>query len=125
MERTLAKEISENPCGSSNREGFGEFAPIRMIVRIGKKQRYPHEEPKRHEHDGKQASSEKRHPIRNQSHGREGEENSCDYGPEHLTGRKPLRDENGGSVKIKRLFESKGRGADAEKNAADAIQRLK
>jgi len=39
----LAEEISENPCCSSNREGLGVFAPIRMTVEIRKKQRYPHE----------------------------------------------------------------------------------
>jgi hypothetical protein len=39
----LAEEISENPCCSGNREGLGVFAPIRMIVGIRKKQRYPHE----------------------------------------------------------------------------------
>jgi hypothetical protein len=27
----LAEEISENPCCSGNREGLGDFAPIRMI----------------------------------------------------------------------------------------------
>ena len=39
----LAEEISENPRCSGNREGLGGFAPIRMIVGIRKKQRYPHE----------------------------------------------------------------------------------
>jgi hypothetical protein len=39
----LAEKISENPCCSGNREGLGVFAPIRMIVGIRKKQRYPHE----------------------------------------------------------------------------------
>jgi hypothetical protein len=39
----LAEEISENPCGSGNREGLGEFAPIRMTMGSRKKQRYPDE----------------------------------------------------------------------------------
>jgi len=39
----LAEHISENPDCSGNCEGFDGFAPIRMIVGIRKKHRYPHE----------------------------------------------------------------------------------
>jgi hypothetical protein len=39
----LAMEIGENPCCSGNSEGLGVFAPIRIIVGIRNKQRYPHE----------------------------------------------------------------------------------
>jgi hypothetical protein len=39
----LTEEISENPYCSGNCEGLGGFVPIRMIVGIRKKQRYPHE----------------------------------------------------------------------------------
>src|ERR1700728_3658977 len=60
----LAEEISENPCCSGNREGLGGFAPIRMIVGIGNKQRHPHEYPQEHQHHGQKAGREKRHSIR-------------------------------------------------------------
>ncbi len=43
IEPIVAEEIRENPCGSGDREGFGEFAPIRMTVRTRKNQRHPHE----------------------------------------------------------------------------------
>ena len=67
----LAKEISENPRCSGNREGFGGFTPIRTIVEIGKNQRHPHQEPKDHEHDGQKTSREKRQSIRKKSNRRE------------------------------------------------------
>src|SRR5271157_1049164 len=118
----LAEEISENPCCSGNREGLGVFAPIRMIVGIREKQRYPHEYPKDHEHHCQKASREKCHSIRKKSHSRKCEQNSRRYRPKHLSWRNPLRDKFGGSVKIKRLFEGKGSGTDAQKNAADAMK---
>src|ERR1700722_4023930 len=121
----LAEEISENPCCSGNREGLGGFAPIRMTVWIGKKQRYPHEQPKAHHHHCQQASREKCHSIRKKSHGRECEQNSRRYRPKHLTWRKPFRNKTGGRVKIKRLFEGKGSGTDAQKNAADPMNRFR
>ena len=67
----LAEEISKNPCCPGNREGLGDFAPVRMTVGIGKKQRYPHQQPKEHEHRGQKASGEKCDSIGKQSHGRE------------------------------------------------------
>ena len=120
----LAEEISKNPCCSGNREGLSGFAPIRMIVGIRKKQRYPHEQPKDHDHHCQQASREKCYSIRKKSHRRECEQNSRRYRPKHLTWRKPLRNKLGGSVKINRLFEGKGSGTDAQKNAADQIKRF-
>jgi len=121
---TLAEEISENPCCSGNREGLGDFAPIRMTVGIRKKQRHPHEQPKEHEHHSQQANGEKRHAIRKKSNSRECEQNSRRYCPKHLTWRKPLRNKSDSRTKIKRLFEGKGNGTDAQKNAADPIQRF-
>ena len=64
MKPELAEEIRENPCCSGNREGLCGFAPIRMIVGIRNKQRYPHEYPKDHEHHCQKASREKCHSIR-------------------------------------------------------------
>lgn len=120
----LGEEISEDPCYTGNREGFGGFAPIGMAVGTFKKKWYPDNQAKEQEHQGQQASGEKRHPIRKKSHSREREESSRRYGPKHLTWRKPFRDKGGGRGKIKSLFESKGSSADAEKNAADAIPRF-
>src|SRR5208282_1399937 len=124
IQSVLAEEISENPCCSGNREGLDGFAPIGMTAGIGKKQRYPHDEPKEDEHQCEQASGEKRHSIRKKSQSRECEENSGRYRPKHLTWRNPLGHKNGGIGKIKRLFERKGSGTDAHKNAADPILRL-
>src|SRR5207249_12314878 len=95
-----------------------------MTAGIRKKQRYPHEEPKDHKHHGQQASGEKRHSIRKKRHSRECERNSRRYRPKHLTGRKPLRNKTGGSVKINRLFEGKGSDTHAQKNAADPFKRF-
>ena len=120
----LAEEISENPCGSGNRESLGDFAPIRMTAGSRNKQRYPHEQAKDNEHQCEQASGEKRDSIRKKSQSREREQNSGRYRPKHLTWRKPLRNKNGGSVEICRLFEGKGSGTDAQKNAADPIKRF-
>src|SRR5580692_11873386 len=117
----LAEEINDNPCCSGNREGLDGLAPIRMVAGIGKQQRYPHKQPKEHEHHCQKASGEKRHAIGKKSHGRERKENSGRYGPEHLTGRKPFGNKTGGRVKIKCLFEGKGSGTQAQKNAADVI----
>src|SRR5580658_1766587 len=113
----LAEEISENPCCSGNRESLGVFAPVRMTVGVRNNQRYPHEEPKAHDHPCHEANRDKRHSIRKQSHGRECEQNSRRYRPKHLRGRNPLRNEIGGSAKIERLFEGKGSDTNAEKNA--------
>ena len=46
----LAEEIGENPDCSGNREGLGEFAPIRVTAGIGKKQRNPDEQSEAYEH---------------------------------------------------------------------------
>src|SRR5690349_6181154 len=112
----VGEEIGENPGYSGNCEGLGGFAPIRMIAGIGKKQRYPHEKPKKHQHQGQQASGEKRQSIGKKSHSRECEENSRGYRPEHRSWRKPLRNKTGSVFQIKRLFESKGSGTEAQKN---------
>src|SRR5260370_39551223 len=117
-----AEKISENPCRSGNREGLGEFAPIRMTAGIREKQRYPHEQPKDQEHHRQQASCEKCQSIRKKSHSRKCEQNSGRYRPKHLTGRNPLRNKIGGSAKIKRLFEGKGNSTDAQQNAGDPIK---
>src|SRR5208282_2763496 len=120
----LAEEIGENPCCSGNREGLDGFAPIRMTAGIGKKQRNPHEQAKEDEHQCEQASGEKRDLIRKKSHSGECEENSGRYRPKHLAGRKPLGNKAGGRAKIKRLFEGKGSGTDAQKNAANPMKRF-
>src|SRR5208283_766320 len=124
IRRIQAEEIGENPCGAGNREGFGGFTPIRMIAGIGKKQWHPDEQAEGHEHQGRQASGEKRHAIRKKSQRRKCEEKSRGYGPKHRTWRKPLGNKTGGSVEIKRLFEGKGNGTDAQKNAAEAIKHV-
>ena len=121
----LAEEISENPCCSGNREGLDGFAPSGMTVGIRDNQRYPHEQHKDQEHHCQQAGGEKCHSIGKKSHGRECEQNSRRYRPKHLTWRKPLRNKMGGSAKINRLFESKGSGTDAQKDAADPIKRFR
>ena len=97
----LAEEISENAGCSGNREGLGVFAPIRMIVGIGNKQRYPYKWAKDHKHHCQQAGREKRYSIRKKSYSRECEQDCRRDCPKHLTWRKPLRNKSGGSVKIK------------------------
>src|SRR5690349_10633589 len=97
---SAAGEVSENPCCPGNLEGLGAFAPIRMIAGIRKKQRYPHDQPKDHEHQCEQASREKRLSIGKKSHSRECEQPGRRYRPKHLAWRKPLRNQTGGSVEI-------------------------
>src|SRR5580704_13777283 len=92
-----------------------------MAVGAFKKKWYPDNQAKEQEHQGQQASGEKRHSIRKKGQCGEREENSRRYGPKHLRWREPLRNKGGGRGKIKGLFESKGSGTDAQKNAADAI----
>ncbi len=118
----LAQEISENPGGSGDREGLDEFRPISMTVGIRKKQRYPYEQPKHHEHQCQQANREKCHSIRKKRKGSEPEQNGRRYRPKYLTWWNPCRNKLGRSVKIKRLFERKGGGRDAKKNTAEPIQ---
>ena len=61
--------------------------------------------------------------IRNQSQSREREENRGRNCPKHLAGRNPLRHKGDGGAEIKHLFEGKGNGANAKKNAADSTKR--
>jgi hypothetical protein len=60
----LAEEIGENPDCAGNREGFGDFAPIRVTAGIGEKQRYPHEQSETYEHQRQETGCEKSHLIR-------------------------------------------------------------
>lgn len=65
-----------------------------------------------------------RHLIRKKSDSGEREQNRGGYRPKHGAWWNPLRNKPGSSGKIKRLFEGEGCGTEAQKNAADPIQRF-
>jgi hypothetical protein len=118
----LAEEISENPCRSGNREGLGEFAPIRMTAGIREKQRYPQEQPKDQEHHRQQASREKCQSIRKKSQSRKCEQKQWSLPPKTSDWEESTSEQDWRSAKMKRLFEGKGNSTDAQQNAGDPIK---